>query len=102
MPSTKKIISLSANSSWYLYNFRASTIKSLIENNFTVVCLVPNDNYLKNLETLGGKCYKININTNGQSPFSSFFLCIQFFYFSCKLRPSVAIHFIITNHLYGH
>jgi glycosyltransferase involved in cell wall biosynthesis len=101
MPNTKKIISLSANSSWYLYNFRASTIKSLIENNFTVVCLVPNDSYLKNLETLGCKCYKININPKGQNPFSDFLLCIQFFYFYCKLRPSVAMHFTIKNNIYG-
>ena len=40
-----KIITISANTSWYLFNFRASTIRKLRDGGFRVVCLTPDDEY---------------------------------------------------------
>jgi len=40
-----KTVTLSSNTSWYLYNFRASTIRALLGRGFRVVCLSPEDEY---------------------------------------------------------
>ncbi|WP_229145645.1 glycosyltransferase family 4 protein [Alcanivorax sp. 1008] len=40
---------MTSNSSWYLYNFRASTIHMLRERGFRVVCLAPSDEFSSRL-----------------------------------------------------
>lgn len=42
---------LSSNTSWYLYNFRASTIRRLIADGHQVVCLAPPDAHSARLES---------------------------------------------------
>ena len=44
-----KVILLASNTSWYLYNFRASTIRVLRERGFRVVCLAPSDEFSSRL-----------------------------------------------------
>ncbi|MCK9246987.1 MAG: hypothetical protein M0P11_08570 [Anaerolineaceae bacterium] len=39
----KPVVFLTSNTSWYLYNFRASTIKALRERGNRVICLSPPD-----------------------------------------------------------
>jgi len=53
MDDCSKIITLSANTSWYLYNFRQSTIKRLINKGYRVVCISPSDEYSNELIDLG-------------------------------------------------
>jgi len=36
---------LTSNTSWYLYNFRKSTIRALVADGFRVICLAPKDDY---------------------------------------------------------
>ena len=42
MDDCSKIVTLSANTSWYLYNFRQSTIKRLIGKEFKAYAVKPN------------------------------------------------------------
>lgn len=45
----KPVIFLTSNTSWYLYNFRASTIKALREQGNRVICLSPKDDFSQRL-----------------------------------------------------
>lgn len=45
----KPIVFLTSNTSWYLYNFRASTIRALCEQGNRVICLSPQDDFSQRL-----------------------------------------------------
>nr|WP_228259028.1 glycosyltransferase family 4 protein [Marinobacter sp. JH2] len=45
----KPVIFLTSNTSWYLYNFRASTIQALREQGNRVICLSPPDDFSQRL-----------------------------------------------------
>lgn len=47
----KPIVFLTSNTSWYLYNFRRSTIHALREQGYRVVCLSPPDDFSQRLVT---------------------------------------------------
>ncbi|MDF1629718.1 MAG: glycosyltransferase family 4 protein [Alcanivoracaceae bacterium] len=48
------VVFLTSNTSWYLYNFRASTIRALRERGNRVVCLAPSDEFsLRLVDELG-------------------------------------------------
>jgi glycosyltransferase involved in cell wall biosynthesis len=52
----KPIVFLTSNTSWYLYNFRASTIRALREQGHRVICLSPPDDFSQRLvEELGAE-----------------------------------------------
>lgn len=65
----KKII-LSANTCWYLYNFRKNTIITLIQKGFDVYILAPVDEvYSKKLSNLGVSLLHISIDPTGVNCF---------------------------------
>ena len=45
----KKVVTLSANTSWYLYNFRKSTIDRFIKDGYEVFCIAPKDEHTEKL-----------------------------------------------------
>lgn len=45
----KPVVFLTSNTSWYLYNFRASTIQALREQGNQVICLSPPDDFSQRL-----------------------------------------------------
>jgi len=45
----KPVVFLTSNTSWYLYNFRASTIRALREQGNRVICLSPPDDFSQRL-----------------------------------------------------
>jgi|GEM_PF-4253991 hypothetical protein len=42
---------LFSNTSWYLYNFRRSTIRALLNQGWRVVCISPADEFSQRLQT---------------------------------------------------
>lgn len=96
-----KSIILSANSSWYLYNFRASTISTLLSKDFTVICIAPKDKYSKKLIELGALWEDINIDPSGKNPFKDLiFLRSLHKRFSYHM-PVAVFNFTIKNNIYG-
>ncbi|HHD2904658.1 TPA: glycosyltransferase family 1 protein, partial [Enterobacter kobei] len=62
-------ISITANTSWYIYNFRRNTILKLIEAGHEVVAVSPDLEYKSKLETLGCKYIQIKMQRWGKNPF---------------------------------
>ncbi len=58
-------IIFSANTSWFLYNFRRNTIKKFIDDGNKVYCLCPKDGFSVKLSDLG--CEFINLPMSGKS-----------------------------------
>lgn len=96
-----KTISLSANSSWYLYNFRSSTISAAVKKGFKVICISPKDDYSKKLIDIGCEHYALNFSSKSKNPFSEFFLIINFLIAYYNIKPDVVFHFTVKNNIYG-
>lgn len=94
-------ITLSANTSWYLFNFRASTIRALVGAGYRVVCLSPPDDYSARLCGLGCEWLPLPMDNAGTHPVRDAALVLRFWRYYQKLRPLAAFHFTIKNNIYG-
>ena len=94
-------VTLSANTSWYLFNFRASTIRALVAAGHRVVCLSPPDDYGPRLPSLGCEWQPLPMDNAGTHPGRDLALLGRFLRHYARLRPAVAFHFTIKNNVYG-
>ncbi len=62
-------IVITANTSWYLYNFRRSTIRMLIDNGYQITCIAPDSGYKDKLEKLGASFEKVFISRYSTNPY---------------------------------
>lgn len=97
----KKIITLSSNTSWYLFNFRRSTIEEFIKIGFQVICICPEDSFSQKLESLGCKIIAIKMDNKGTNPLRDIFIFLKLFSIYKKYKPIAALHFTIKNNIYG-
>lgn len=97
-----KTITLSANTSWYLFNFRASTIRRFVCDGYRVVCLSPPDDYSQKLvDELGCEWLPLAMDNMGSNPFKDVGLVVRFWRHYRSLKPVAAFHFTIKNNVYG-
>lgn len=97
-----KTVTLSANTSWYLYNFRASTIRALQAEGYRVICLSPDDGYGEKLvETLACEWSPLSVDGDGNNVFKDIVLVIRLYLLYKKYKPVAAMHFTIKNNVYG-
>ncbi|MGB1139539.1 MAG: glycosyltransferase [Halioglobus sp.] len=98
----KKTVVLSANTSWYLLNFRKATIHALVDAGFEVVCLAPQDDYSDHLSAIPGcRWIPLEMDNQGSNPLRDAALFLRFMKAYRQLRPAVVCHFTIKNNVYG-
>ena len=94
------MIVISANTAWYIYNFRLNLIAALLRRGERVVVLAPADNYINQLEDVGCEWLplpKLDARTN---PFNEFFAVAKIFVLLNQLRPEVVFSFTAKPNLY--
>lgn len=94
-------VTLSANTSWYLLNFRASSIRALLDEGYTVHCLAPQDDYSERLEALGCHWSDLPMRNQGRSPMQDLRLLLTLWRHYRDIRPLAAFHFTVKNNVYG-
>ena len=99
--SNRMVITLSANTSWYLFNFRATTIRALVAAGHRVVCLSPPDDYGPRLPSLGCEWQPLPMDNAGTHPGRDLALLARFVRHYRHYRPAVAFHFTVKNNVYG-
>lgn len=95
------VVTLSSNTSWYLFNFRGSTIRRLAAEGYRVVCLSPPDDYGPRLAGLGCEWLPLPMDNAGSNPLTDTKLILQFWRHYRRLRPVAALHFTVKNNVYG-
>ncbi|WP_414430019.1 glycosyltransferase family 4 protein [Alcanivorax sp. IL3] len=92
---------LSSNTSWYLYNFRKSTIRALLDEGHEVICLSPLDEFSHRLESELGALH-IALPMDGKSTGLFVELVSVFFIWKTlrRYRPSFVFNFTIKLNLY--
>ncbi|HIF9343143.1 TPA: glycosyltransferase family 4 protein [Photobacterium damselae] len=96
-----KSIVISANTSWYLYNFRRNTILSLLDKGYSVTAIAPRDSYSEKLELLGAKFININIEQGGTNPINDLKTLKNFNDIYSSGNYDVVLNFTPKNNIYS-
>ena len=96
-----RVITISANTAWFLYNFRAGLIRSLLLAGYRVCVLAPKDAYFERLQSLGCEVRDIPMDNKGTNPVRDAGLLLRFQKQYRRLKPAVALHFTIKPVIYG-
>ena len=97
-----KTVTISSNTSWYLFNFRASTLRELRRQGYRVICLSPRDSYSERLGSeVDCEWFPLTMNNSGSNPLQEIRLLAQFWRYYRRFRPQAALHFTIKNNVYG-
>jgi len=94
------IVFLTSNTSWYLYNFRKSTILELISSGYKPVCIAPKDAYSAKLIELGAKFYPINVEGKSTNIFKELLVIFQIFKIVKQNKPLFVYNFTIKMNIY--
>ncbi|EPA8654109.1 glycosyltransferase family 4 protein [Photobacterium damselae] len=94
-------IVVSANTSWYLYNFRKNTILSLLNNGYTVTTISPKDQYSKKLENLGINVIEIFIDQGGTNPVNDLKTFKKFNDIYSSGNYDIVLNFTPKNNIYS-
>jgi len=92
---------LSANTSWYIFNFRRNTILALIAEGYRVCVVAPKDSHTKKLQSLGVQYFPIIFDQQSTNVVTEFLVIFKFYYIYKKLRPSIVLNFTPKNNIYG-
>lgn len=98
--STSKI-AISANTSWYLFNFRKNTITSLLAQGYEVYAISPRDSYSTKLEELGAQYINIDIEQSGTNPVRDIKSFLSFASLFWKKEIDVVLNFTPKNNIYS-
>lgn len=96
----KGTVVLSANTSWYLFNFRKGTILRLIAEDYRVVCLAPRDSYSERLEELAAEFSETPLDEDSVRPLHELKSLLAIFVTVWKLKPDFVFNFTIKMNLY--
>lgn len=94
-------VAITANTSWYIYNFRKNTILSLIEKGYQVFAIAPIDEYSDKLEKLGCTFKPVAIDQSGKNPFKDVITFIRFLKIYHEIRADVTLNFTPKNNIYS-
>lgn len=84
---------LSANTSWYLYNFRRSTIESLLSQGCHVMCVSPEDEYATRLKSIGADWTPLRLDSHSLAPSSALRTVADYWKVLRRFRPHVVYTF---------
>jgi glycosyltransferase involved in cell wall biosynthesis len=96
-----KKICISANSSWYLYNFRKNLISKMIYAGYEVIVLAPTDKYSACLKAMNVEFHNIRLNPKSLNPFLDISLFLQYYIFFKNNSPDIILQYTIKPNIYG-
>ena len=95
-----RTIVICANTSWYIYNFRRSTIEMLVDDGWRVIAIAGDDKYMKQLIQLGSEYSKVYLDSTGTNPFKDL-LTFFHFYWIYRAKPMVVLNFTPKCNIYS-
>ncbi|MCK7551571.1 glycosyltransferase family 4 protein [Marinobacter goseongensis] len=99
MPST---VVLTSNTSWYLYNFRRSTISALVQQGCRVVCIAPQDDYSHRLVSeLGAEHVALPLDGKSTGPLRELRSLLFLHRTLGRLAPDYVFNFTVKMNIYG-
>ena len=95
-------VALVINTSWNIWNFRASLVRALQAAGHEVLAIAPPDDYSQRLETeLGCRYVPILMENKGTNPLKDAALTARFYQIYRREKPDVVLHYTIKPNIYG-
>lgn len=94
-------IAITANTSWYIYNFRRNTILALIEAGHEIIAVSSDSDYKEKLESLGCKFNQIKMQRWGKNPFYDLKTIYDFFRVFKNEKIRLVLNFTPKNNIYA-
>ncbi len=94
-------VAIVLNTSWNIYNFRMSFIKSLVKEGFEVHTIAPEDEYTHLLRAAGCHHHRVRMDSRGANPIKDSALIVELWSIYRKCRPDVVLHYTIKPNVYG-
>jgi glycosyltransferase involved in cell wall biosynthesis len=94
-------IAISANSSWYIYNFRKNTILALTTLGYQVIVLAPQDQYSEKLSDLGCDFLHVYIDQSGINPFKEVKTIYKLWKVYREYSIDIVLNFTPKNNIYS-
>ncbi|MGG2140291.1 glycosyltransferase family 4 protein [Symbiopectobacterium sp. RP] len=94
-------IAISANTSWYIYNFRRNTILKLFALGYKVLIIAPKDSYSIKLIDLGCDFISVDIQQRGKNPLKDLLTLWGFYKIYKKSKPAFVLNFTPKNNIYS-
>ena len=92
---------ISANTGWYLWNFRRDLIKQLRTRGYEVTIVAPRDNYLIRFQEDGFRTINLSIAGRGINILKELLTVFTYFYHLVKVKPDLYLGFTVKPVLYG-
>ena len=96
-----KLVIISSNSSWNIYNFRAMLVQCLKQRGYEVVVAAPIDDYTLPMTYLGCRHITLPIDSKGVSIFRDAILFFRYLRLLWYMSPSVFLGYTIKPNIYG-
>jgi len=94
-------IAVVLNTSWNIYNFRMSLVRTLLANGHEVHTVAPKDEFTAMLEEAGCIHHNITMDSRGANPIKDSALIAELFMTYRRIRPDVVLHYTIKPNVYG-
>ena len=95
-------VAIVINTSWNIWNFRASLVRALQAAGHEVLAIAPPDAYSQRLETeLGCRYVPILMENKGTNPVKDAQLTARFYRIYRREKPDVVLHYTIKPNIYG-
>lgn len=99
--STQVHVVLLANTAWYLYNFRSSTLVSLLNHGYRVTCVAPSDEYVSKIIAIGVEFVPLEMENAGTRTLKELKLLWSIRTILRSLSPDMIFNFTIKLNVYA-
>ncbi len=90
-----------ANSSWYLYNFRKTTIKAFVAEGYKVYCVAPQDDFSEKLESIGVSFLSFKFESNSLNLFKELKTLTDLIRIYLRIRQDYTFNFTPKMNIYS-
>jgi len=100
-PADRPKVMIVSNTDWYLYNFRSSLARFLLERGFDVVLISPSGEFTGQFRKLGLRWIPWYVNRKGMSPGREIASILRIIRIYRREKPELVHHHTIKPALYG-
>lgn len=94
-------IAVVLNTSWNIYNFRMSLVRTLLTQGHEVHTIAPKDEYTSALREEGCIHHDTKMDSRGANPIKDAALIAELFFIYRRIRPDIILHYTIKPNVYG-
>jgi len=94
-------ILISANTSWYIWNFRLTLMQAILAKGHTVTVVAPEDAYSSRFAAEGIAFVPVSINAKSVNPFGEIGTLFSYVRIYLAQKPDLVLQYTVKPNLYG-